>query len=114
MENEKRGQEYQNLKDKVTNRLIKTVERVVPRLSEHIIVREAATPLTLGRYTLNYKGAAYGWAHVPDQVGTNRLQPKTHIKGLYLAGHWTTPGGGTIAVALSGKTTAEMIHKEQI
>lgn len=114
MENEKRGQEYQNLKVKVTNRLIKTVERVVPRLSEHIIVSEAATPLTLGRYTLNYKGAAYGWAHVPDQVGTNRLQPKTHIKGLYLAGHWTTPGGGTIAVALSGKTTAEMILKKQI
>lgn len=112
-ENGKRGEEYQNLKDEVTKRLIKTAERVVPGLSEHIVVREAATPLTLERYTLNYKGAAYGWAHVPDQVGANRLQPRTHIKGLYLAGHWTTPGGGTIAVAWSGKITAEMIIKEQ-
>lgn len=112
MENNKRGEEYQNLKDEVTTRLIKTAERVVPGLPEHIVVSEAATPPTFERYTLNYKGAAYGWAHVPDQVGTNRLQPKTHIKGLYLAGHWTTPGGGTITVALSGKTTAKMIINE--
>jgi phytoene dehydrogenase-like protein len=28
---------------------------------------------------------------------------------LYLVGHWTTPGGGTITVALSGRNIAEMI-----
>jgi phytoene dehydrogenase-like protein len=65
----------------------------------------------LERYTQNSKGAAYGWASTPDQSGTNRLQPETLIKNLYLAGHWATSGGGTITVAISGKNTAEMIIK---
>jgi hypothetical protein len=70
---------------------------------------EAATPATLERYTLNFQGAAYGWDPTPEQSGTSRLQPKTPLENLYLTGHWTTPGGGTTTVALSGKNTARMI-----
>ncbi|MHB8278897.1 MAG: phytoene desaturase family protein [Candidatus Humimicrobiaceae bacterium] len=110
-ENGKRGDSYRKLKDEIKRQLIKTAERVIPKLSEHIILSEAATPLTLERYTQNSKGAAYGWASIPDQSGTSRLQPETPIKNLYLAGHWTTSGGGTITVAISGKNTAEMIIK---
>lgn len=107
--NNKRGAPYKALKEEVKQKLIKTAEKVIPGLSDHIIVSEAATPVTLQRYTLNWKGAAYGWDQTPDQSSTNRLQPKTPVKNLYLAGHWTTPGGGTVAVATSGKNTAEMI-----
>lgn len=110
-ENGKRGDSYRKLKDEIKHQLIKTAERVIPELSEHIILSEAATPLTLERYTQNSKGAAYGWASTPDQSGTSRLQPETPINNLYLAGHWTTSGGGTITVALSGRNTAEMIIK---
>jgi len=111
VENGKRGSSYKKLKDEMMHQLVKTAERVIPELSEHIILSEAATPLTLERYTQNYRGAAYGWASTPDQSGISRLQPKTPIKNLYLAGHWTTTGGGTITVAISGKNTAEMIIK---
>jgi prolycopene isomerase len=108
-ENGERGSSYKKLKNKEMHHLIKTAERVIPELSKHIIFSEAATPLTQERYTENYKGAAYGWAQTPDQSGVSRLQPKTPIKNLYLAGHWTTPGGGVIAVALSGRNVAKMI-----
>ena len=112
----KRGASYKVLKEEVKQNLIKTAEKVIPGLSDHIVVSEAATPVTLQQYTLNWKGAAYGWDQTPDQSGTNRLQPKTPVKNLYLAGHWTTPGGGTIAVALSGKNAAEMIihHRSKL
>ena len=113
LQENKTGEEYRLWKEEAKNRLISTAERAIPGLSEHIVVAEAATPQTLERYTLNYKGAAYGWANSPGQAGKNRLQPVTPIHGLYLAGHWTTPGGGTVTVALSGKTTAEMIIKER-
>ena len=61
IENGKRGSSYKKLKDEIMHQLIKTAERVIPELSEHIILSEAATPLTLERYTQNYRGAAYGW-----------------------------------------------------
>ena len=108
-ENGKRGSSYKKLENEAMHRLIKKAERVIPELSKHIVFSEAATPLTLERYTENYKGAAYGWAQTPDQSGLSRLQPKTPIKNLYLAGHWTSPGGGTITVALSGRDIAKMI-----
>ena len=108
-ENGERGSSYEKLKNEAMHRLIKTAERVIPELSEHIVFSEAATPLTLERYTANYKGAAYGWAHTPGQSGLSRLQPNTPIKNLYLAGHWTTPGGGTLTVALSGRNIAKVI-----
>jgi prolycopene isomerase len=108
-ENGERGSSYEKLKNEAMQRLIKTAERVIPELSKHIIYSEAATPLTLERYTENYKGASYGWASTPDQSGPSKLQPKTPIKNLYLAGHWTTPGGGTITVALSGRNIAKVI-----
>jgi phytoene desaturase len=113
-ENGKRGNSYKKLEDETMHRLIKTAERVIPELSKHIVFSEAATPLTLERYTLNYKGAAYGWAQTPDQSGLGRLQPKTQIKNLYLAGHWTSPGGGTITVVLSGRDNAKMILEAQL
>jgi prolycopene isomerase len=108
-ENGKRGSSYKKLENETMHRLIKKAERVIPELSKHIILSEAATPLTLERYTENYKGAAYGWASTIGQSGLSRLQPKTPIKNLYLAGHWTTPGGGTLAVALSGRNIAKVI-----
>jgi prolycopene isomerase len=104
-----RGEEYRKLKNEVAEKLIKNAERVMPGLSEHIVLKEAATPLTFERFTSNYKGAALGWAQLVGQSGKNRLQPKSPIKGLYLTGHWTTPGGGTLSVAFSGKNTAKLI-----
>ena len=81
----------------------------MPWVSGHVTVSEAATPITLERYTGNYKGAAYGWAHSLDQTGIKRLQPNTPIKELYLAGNWTVPGVSTAIAAVSGRRTAEMI-----
>jgi phytoene desaturase len=105
----KRGDDYRSLKEKVKNKIIGTVESIMPWISEHTIITEAATPITLERYTRNYKGAAYGWAHSLDQSGINRLQPNTPIKGLYLAGNWTVPGVSTAIAAVSGIRTAELI-----
>ncbi len=104
-----RGEKYQEIKNEVAEKLIKKAEKLIPDLSEHIVVKETATPLTIERYTSNYKGAAYGWALLPQQSGKKRLQPNTPIQGLYLTGHWTTPGGGVNAVAMSGEKTAKLI-----
>jgi len=90
-------------------------EQIIPGLSEHIVHKEAATPQTLYRYTLNYRGAAYGWATFPRQLFTPVLRQATHINGLHLTGHWTAQTQGIPGVAYLGLNTAKLImHKEKI
>ncbi|MHC4277510.1 MAG: phytoene desaturase family protein, partial [Planctomycetota bacterium] len=85
------------------------LEDFVPNLDKHIEVVDAATPKTLERYTLNSKGAAYGWAVTLGQTGSGRTGNKTPVENLYLAGHWTNPGPGVCAVVSSGWRVANMI-----
>jgi prolycopene isomerase len=42
-------------------------------------------------------------------VGPGRLDNQTPLPGLYLAGHWTRPGGGVAGVVRSGMRTAELV-----
>lgn len=93
---------------------IKKIEQYsIPNLSQHILYKEAATPYTMYRYTLNYKGAAYGWATFPAQLFTPELRQNTPIDGLFLTGHWTTQTQGIPGVAYVGYGTAESIIKRR-
>ena len=96
-------------KDKMKKHTINYLENFVPEIQDHIEVIDAATPKTLYRYTLNSKGAAYGWAVTVDQTWSNRLSHTTPFKNLFLTGHWTNPGPGICAVVSSGWRVANMI-----
>lgn len=106
-----RGKSWREEKKRMAAKLIAKAERLIPGLSRHIVVQDSATPLTYERYTLNSLGAAMGWAFTP-QMFMRRLEQKTPISGLYLAGHWTVPGGGVPAVALSGLRAARIVLRE--
>jgi len=67
------------------------------------------TPLTLERYTFNTGGAAFGWANIPQQCGAHRPGAATPFRNLYMAGHWTFPGGGIAAAVTSGRIAAKTI-----
>ncbi|HLG30477.1 MAG TPA: NAD(P)/FAD-dependent oxidoreductase [Candidatus Brocadiales bacterium] len=105
-------QDWDTFKEDMKNSTIKFLETYVPNLSRSIEVIEAATPKTLERYTLNSKGAAYGWAVTPQQTGKERLPHETPIENLYLAGHWTNPGPGVCAVVSSGWRAANLILRK--
>jgi phytoene dehydrogenase-like protein len=108
-------QSYQAVKEEVAERLTVHVEsRVVPGLRGKILFREAATPVTLERYTKNEQGAMYGLAVTPGQFGRHRPPNRTSIRGLYLAGHYTRPAHGIVGAATSGYFTARMILSELI
>jgi phytoene dehydrogenase-like protein len=93
---------------------IKKIDKFVPELSKHIVFKEAATPYTLNRYTLNYKGAAYGWASTPSQLFTPGLTQATSIQNLYLSGHWTTQTQGISGAAYIGYETAKLVLRKEI
>ena len=104
-------EDWKSLKKRLTESTLDYLEGFIPELRDHIEVVDAATPKTLMRYTLNSKGAAYGWAVTNDQIGNNRLEHVTPFNGLYLAGHWTNPGPGITSVVSSGWRVANMILK---
>jgi phytoene dehydrogenase-like protein len=102
--------QYTEIKEEISQKIIGLTEKVIPGLSSHIIVREASTPLTYERLTLNAHGASMGWYLPAKELSRIRSQ-KTPIPNLYLAGHWTFPGGGIPMVIISGINAAKLVLK---
>ena len=93
---------------------MKWIEKnTIPNLSDHIVYKEAATPYTMYRYTLNYKGAAYGWAGTLSQFADSDFKKPSFIQGLFLTGHWTTYAQGIPGVAYQGYDTAKFLLKHE-
>lgn len=107
----KDGKYWNDNKDRLIDVFIKKIESVIPNLSKHVVLKDAATPSTLYKWTLNYKGASYGWESLPSQFATAGLSQVTHIKNLYLTGHWTTLSQGIPGVAYLGHDTAKIVSR---
>jgi len=84
-------------------------EPVFPGLRDSITFLETASPETLHRHCLNRGAACYGWENVPAQTGGRRSPHVTPIGGLFLTGHWTQPGSGSVRVLVSGLHTAQIV-----
>lgn len=100
-------------KNNLLEGFIKRVEQSIPGLSRHIVFKDAATPHTMYRYTLNYRGAAYGWASTPSQLFTHGLRQVASLRGLHLTGHWTSQTQGVPGVAYIGHETAKLILRKE-
>ena len=85
--------------------LVPTEERM-ERFRDQITFTDTATPETMEHYTLNHRGAIYGWEATPNQSTGKRLKQRAPIDGLFLAGHWTEPGAGSFRAIYSGMTAA--------
>lgn len=105
--------DWKSFKESMILSTINRLEEYVPDIKKYIEVKDAATPKTLERYTLNTNGAAYGWEVSVDQIWDNRLPHETLIDNLYLAGHWTRPGPGICAVVSSGWGVANLIMEKE-
>jgi phytoene desaturase len=104
------GEPWERAKPRYMELMLDAVERVLPGYRDALTFADCATPATFQRYTLAEQGAAYGWENTPDQTVPKRLDFRTPIEGLFLAGHWTHPGTGSIRCLLSGAQTAAAIE----
>jgi phytoene dehydrogenase-like protein len=102
-------------KKKIADDFLKRIKKLIPNLVNHISYFDAATPSTLYRYTLNYKGAAFGWSKMTSQTFESIFNRTTFINRLFLTGHWTSIGFGLPGTCYSGHDTARRIlRKEKI
>jgi prolycopene isomerase len=103
------GQPWRELKERYTEQFLDDIDGLFPGFRDGLTFAEGATPQALFGYSLNQKGAMYGWENSPNQVHSRRPGNSTPIEGLYVAGAWTQPGSGTIATMQSGFQTAQAI-----
>ncbi len=92
---------YREVKAQITERLIDRAEQHLGPLREHILWKEAATPMSQTRYTLSSGGSCYGIEIATDQFGPLRPGHRTEVEGLILGGASSRTGHGIVA-AMSG------------
>ena len=98
---------YNQEKGRIADLYIKRVEdSLIPGLSSMIETREAATPLTNVRFTGNPGGAIYGY-----EFSGPKLDVRTPIPGLYLAGAWAMSGGYTPAM-ITGRAASVALLRD--
>jgi phytoene dehydrogenase-like protein len=102
-------------KTRLIDVFIGKIEKIFPDVSSDIVFKDAATPHTLYKWTLNYKGAAYGWAGIPSQLAITGFTQKTAVDNLYVTGHWATLAQGISGVAYLGRDTSfKILNKEKM
>ncbi len=87
------------------------LDRAFPGARGELVMSEFASPVTTERYTLNHRGAQYGWGNGPESVGSRALDQVTPIEDLYLAGSWTSPGSGFLRASIAGRLAAVHIAR---
>ena len=105
---------YHEQKDTYVQEMINRAEEFLPGLRTHIIVQEAATPLTYERYTSNWRGSTSGWNWDPKDAPHFKFAKDLPIKNFYPVGHYVYyPGGVPTAMITAwyiAKTIIEQAH----
>jgi all-trans-retinol 13,14-reductase len=113
----KRGDEYEAIKEDITNRLLEELYKQLPQVQGKINYYELSTPLTTQHFVNYEKGEIYGLDHSPSRFRQPFLKPRTPIKNFYLTGQdiVTAGVGGALfsgvlsAMAINGKNILKKV-----
>ena len=81
-----RGHDYAELKQRVTDGLLRLADRAVPGFSNLVTYAELSTPLTVEHFTSHPGGRFYALPGAPERYRSSSIGARTPIPGLYLAG----------------------------
>ena len=96
---------YNREKKQVEEVVLSCLEKIIPGIREKIEVVDVATPMTIIRYTNNWKGSIMGFAAFSN-LNIPRTIPK--LKNFYMAGQWVGDSGVSGA-AKSGRDCLQII-----
>ncbi len=82
----KRGDDYDALKDRFTERLLQPLYEQHPQLRGKISHAELSTPLSTQNFCAHPRGEIYGLTHTPSRFEQRWLRPKSPVPGLFLTG----------------------------
>jgi all-trans-retinol 13,14-reductase len=113
----KRGEGYNELKEKISQRLLEKLCDQLPQVKGKIVHYELGSPLSTKHFVNYDRGEIYGLDHSPERFRQKFLKPGTPIKNFYLTGQdiVTAGVGGALfsglltASALTGKNLMKKI-----
>jgi len=95
--------EYMHMKADVADTITGRLEKILPGFREAVEYVEVATSLSVERFTLNPKGAVYGFAQHP---GRSLEYLSALPENVFIASAWGKIGGGFSGAMVSGYMTA--------
>ncbi len=101
-----RGDGYERLKRDLGERMLAAAENVIPGLRGRLRFLEVGTALTNDFYCESVRGAAYGTAKTPWQLGPFSFSQRGPVDGLYLCGS-STLSHGVAGASMSGLVAAQ-------
>ena len=99
---------YLNYKDRICEKLLNSLDKVVPGIRAHIVQMELGTPMTNEYYIQSTRGSVYGTEKNFWQTGPFSYRNKSEITNLYLCGA-SVLAHGVAGSSYSGAQTAAMI-----
>jgi phytoene dehydrogenase-like protein len=110
---EKDPAQYAREKERVAREVIDILDKRFGNIKNHVDVVDVATPATFIRYTNNWKGSTEGWDWLPGLIPETIKKDLPGLKGFYMIGQWTMPGGGVSTAQTAGRDIARILcHKE--
>jgi all-trans-retinol 13,14-reductase len=103
-----RNDEYERLKANLAAKMLDAAEEIIPDLRRHLTFMAVGTPVTNDFYCRSHRGAIYGTAKTPWQVGPFSFSPKAPVAGLWMAGS-SILSHGVAGASLSGLIAAQKI-----
>ncbi len=102
---------YRNRKQELSEEVLNILDKRIPGFRAAVEVVDVATPATYIRYANLYKGSWEGFAPTPTSLKARISKTVKGVDGLFLAGQWTTVGGGLCTAVSSGKDIAAAVAK---
>jgi all-trans-retinol 13,14-reductase len=84
---------YAGCKERIIQKFMNSVEKVIPGAKEHVVQVELGTPKTNEFYINSTHGNVYGTEKTFNQIGPFSFQNKSEIKNLFLCGASTLSHG---------------------
>jgi len=103
-----RSADYEALKRSLADRMLSMAEEIIPGVRDHITFQSIATPLTNDFYCRTFRGAMYGTAKTPRQMGPFSFSQRGPIDGLSLCGA-STLSHGIAGASFSGLIAAQRV-----
>jgi phytoene desaturase len=104
---------WDELAAEYADKILCSLERWMPDLRKHVVVRRWTTPLSFERELGAYHGSAFSLAPLLRQSAWLRPHNRdSEIPRLYLVGAGTHPGAGVPGVVASAKATARLVLED--
>lgn len=105
----KRGDDYENFKERWSQRLLGELYKKLPQLAGKIDYYELSTALSTAYFCRYEHGEIYGVNHTPARFTADWLKPVTPVRGLYLTGQ-DVMSCGIVGAASGGVLTAAAVQ----